>query len=264
MPKAVNTATAIPMTSNPELNQIIFNSTGGNPDALNNLAEMAKIAGSFFSSDFYKTSIKKIKELKDEAVSLPYPSRRLYDCHAKMAKTWLELAKVNLQFLFVLEPCLSWLVANKNASLGSSLSGANQQNLEKIIRDVSMLFSTFTSSIRQAEANYRFLISEQMAGYEGPRTQYHLLAQIIDLNRVLALLPNFPTGYKNYMKLIDYIKEFARERNPALERFVNSELQNSGVESMIKDIPNLVLLHDFFNAKVKPAIEYIQSGQYLN
>jgi hypothetical protein len=103
-----------------------------------------------------------------------------------------------------------------------------------------------------------------MADYKGPRTQYHLIAQIIDLNRVIALLPNFPAGYKNYMLLIKYIKEFARNRNPSLERFVNSELENPGVEGMIKDLPNLQFLHEFFNMKIKPALDYMQSGEYLN
>ena len=264
VPKKVDPITSIPMTGSSELNQIIMNSTGGNPDALNNLAEMAKISGSFFDSDFYKSRIEKINELREKSVNLPYPSRRLYDCHAEMAKLWIEMARANLQFLFLLEPSLSWFVANKNASLGSSLSGANQQNLKVIIRDVSLLFSTFTASVRQAEANYRFLISEKMADYKGPRTQYHLIAQIIDLNRVIALLPNFPAGYKNYMLLIKYIKEFARNRNPSLERFVNSELENPGVEGMIKDLPNLQFLHEFFNMKIKPALDYMQSGEYLN
>ncbi|KAF1079132.1 MAG: hypothetical protein GQF41_4566 [Candidatus Rifleibacterium amylolyticum] len=264
VPKKVDPITSIPMTGSSELNQIIMNSTGGNPDALNNLAEMAKISGSFFDSDFYKSRIEKINELREKSVNLPYPSRRLYDCHAEMAKLWIEMARANLQFLFLLEPSLSWFVANKNASLGSSLSGANQQNLKLIIRDVSLLFSTFTASVRQAEANYRFLISEKMADYKGPRTQYHLIAQIIDLNRVIALLPNFPAGYKNYMLLIKYIKEFARNRNPSLERFVNSELENPGVEGMIKDLPNLQFLHEFFNMKIKPALDYMQSGEYLN
>jgi len=264
VPKKVDPITSIPMTGSSELNQIIMNSTGGNPDALNNLAEMAKISGSFFDSDFYKSRIEKINELRERSVNLPYPSRRLYDCHAEMAKLWIEMARANLQFLFLLEPSLSWFVANKNASLGSSLSGANQQNLKLIIRDVSLLFSTFTASVRQAEANYRFLISEKMADYKGPRTQYHLIAQIIDLNRVIALLPNFPAGYKNYMLLIKYIKEFARNRNPSLERFVNSELENPGVEGMIKDLPNLQFLHEFFNMKIKPALDYMQSGEYLN
>lgn len=264
VPKKVDPITSIPMTGSSELNQIIMNSTGGNPDALNNLAEMAKISGSFFDSDFYKSRIEKINELREKSVNLPYPSRRLYDCHAEMAKLWIEMARANLQFLFLLEPSLSWFVANKNASLGSSLSGANQQNLKVIIRDVSLLFSTFTASVRQAEANYRFLISEKMADYKGPRTQYHLIAQIIDLNRVIALLPNFPAGYKNYMQLIKYIKEFARNRNPSLERFVNSELENPGVEGMIKDLPNLQFLHEFFNMKIKPALDYMQSGEYLN
>lgn len=264
VPKKVDPITSITMTGSSELNQIIMNSTGGNPDALNNLAEMAKISGSFFDSDFYKSRIEKINELREKSVNLPYPSRRLYDCHAEMAKLWIEMARANLQFLFLLEPSLSWFVANKNASLGSSLSGANQQNLKVIIRDVSLLFSTFTASVRQAEANYRFLISEKMADYKGPRTQYHLIAQIIDLNRVIALLPNFPAGYKNYMQLIKYIKEFARNRNPSLERFVNSELENPGVEGMIKDLPNLQFLHEFFNMKIKPALDYMQSGEYLN
>jgi hypothetical protein len=249
----------------PEYSKILT-SPGGYSDVLANLANIYRFSRSFIKSDFYKSTFAELKQLQKKSSELTYPSRALYECHKRMGKLWLEMARRSLQFLFALEPSLNLFVSGyATGSLGADFSGENAWQLQSILTDVCVIYSTFLSSLRNAEANFRFLVSEKMANYKGARVQYFLLAQLIDLNRVLAIIPNYSAGFSNYMSFIDSLKKFSGGRTPSLERLVNQEKSNStSVKKLAQNYPNLNVLYDFLNNKLKPAMNFIQSGGYIS
>ncbi|MGM0599978.1 MAG: PilW family protein [Candidatus Rifleibacteriota bacterium] len=244
----------------------ILTSPGGYSDVLANLADIYRFSRAFLNSDFYKTTFAEIKELRNKSAGLSYPSRALYECHKRMGNLWLDVARRSLQFLFALEPSLNLFVSGySTGTLGADFSGENAWQLQSILTDVCVVYSTFLSSLKNAEANFRFLVSEKMASYKGVRVQYFLLAQVIDLNRVLAILPNYSAGFSRYMGFLASLEKFSKGRTPSLERLINQEKTNStSAEKLAQNYPNLKLLSDFLNNKLYPAMQFIQSGGCLS
>jgi len=238
----------------------ILGSPGGKPKVLRNLGDVYRACRAFMTSDFFSRSFVEVKRLKKLSRNCAFPGRTLYNYHYKLAGTWYEMARRSLNFLISTEPAISAFAGEYfPGSLGSDFEG-RPTKLNAILRDFRLIYETLVSSLLQARANYQFLVTPDMAKYKGIRMQYHLIARVMDLYRVLIVTPTHRYGLAEYRHFLEQLDRFGEGRCPALRRMVAYELDNSDtVDDVVERLPNLKQLDTLFARKMRSVLGFIRN-----
>lgn len=238
----------------------ILGSPGGKPKLLQNLGDVYRACRAFMTSDFFSKSFVEIQRLKKLSRNCAFPGKELYDCHYELAGVWYEMARRSLNFLVSTEPAIGAFAGEyAPGSLGTDFDGGPTK-LNAILRDFRLIYETLVSSLLQARANYQFLVTPDMAKYKGIRMQYHLIARVIDLYRVLIVTPTHQYGLAEYRYFLEQLDRFGEGRCPALRRMVAYELDNSDtVDEVVERLPNLKQLDTLFARKMRPVLGFIRN-----
>jgi hypothetical protein len=172
------------------------------------------------------------------------------------------MARRSLHFLMSIEPSFTATSTGFDpTSLGDFFGGGNSYRFRNILTDFRLVYEVFVSSMLQARANYQFLTSTAMAKFRGVRHQYQLLVRLIDIYRILCLVPTTPKGLAEYRIFLAQLEAYSTERNPYLKRFVGQERLNAASAGQLAArLPNLKTLEVFFTQKIRPALQFTRTN----
>ncbi len=258
-PKRISPGSFVDPASSDASYAAILGSVGGSPELLKSLGEVYRACRAFISSDFFVESYNEIQKLKKVSRGCRFPSKELYNCHTRLACVWYEMARRSLNFLLYIEPAMTAFSSRYSpGSLGSEFEKQSWK-LKAIMRDFRLVYETLVSSLLQARANYQFIVSPPLAGYKGIRMQFHLIIRVIDLYRVLMLIPTHPYGLAEYRNFLRQLDAFGKGRSPGLSRMVAFELANSQTfGQVVERLPNMKQLDTLFGQKMRPILGFIR------
>lgn len=220
------------------------------------LAECRRLCRGFLDSDDYRRMNQRTRLLQRQIRAQPYPSEARYDAHMALANTQFDLARQALQALMAIEPTLTAFRAGYRGGIPPQQGSDIFRN---ILRDANLIYQVLHGSLLQARAHYQVLVTPEMAILRGVRQQYLLIMRLIDVYRVVAIMPTQPRGLGEYNGLLLELEDLARGRNPYLERFVANERRVSQrLQTLIDSQPNLRLLHDGVVSRLGPMLGFIR------
>ncbi|MBI3038338.1 hypothetical protein HYY75_04690 [bacterium] len=239
----------------------ILNSSGGSESFLKELGKIYFVSRKYLKSTFLTNSFSKTTKLKATIDSLSSgPSKTLYETHSQLALAWYEIARESFGVIRLLEPSISLVKDNfGDGTLGKTLA-ADKNTYQGAFRDFRLIFEVFVGSLRQARAHYQFLLGGNLAQLKGGRIQYLVLLRLIDIYRILAIIPTYPEGLKEYKIFLKELNKFSNGRNPYLKRYVLQEIDFSqSQETLSSKYPNLEGLYDIFE-KIPDILGFIKSN----
>ena len=234
-------------------------STGENVETLQALGRIALVTRDFAGSEFYVRRKNQVRQLKLRLSNTPaadYDGQ--FELRKGIAETWYEIAQICFQLVAYLEPQFAVLqIQGKfKKAIGAGLNPVTfQQNLFYY----RIIYEYFAGSLLQSRYYYNGLLTGNLTRYKGGKVQTQLIAKLVDLYRVIAILPTRPGGMQEYRTFLSRIRTLSEGRNPYLSRFAVFE---RGLldkpDEWLKRYPNLDRLHKIIVARIPAILDFIK------
>ncbi|MBF0500915.1 MAG: prepilin-type N-terminal cleavage/methylation domain-containing protein [Candidatus Riflebacteria bacterium] len=235
--------------------------SGGDPKLMQEMGKVAALSGSFVRGSFLANSLSEASSLQDKLNMGSQNLKLVYDYHQKLANLWFEVSRQSFNILYALDPSITYIMDHfSNTSLGGGLTGGNEYLYQSSFRDYRLVYESFVGALRQSRANYQSIVSGDLALQKGNRVQYLGILRLIDIYRVLTVLPSYPSGLAEYQAFLNQLGTFSEGRNPYLSRFVLQEKDFAGdAMQLAAQHPNLQEISRIFGTKFANVLGFIHT-----
>ncbi|HOT29305.1 MAG TPA: hypothetical protein PLU72_14050 [Candidatus Ozemobacteraceae bacterium] len=197
---------------------------GENVETIRALGRIALLTQDFVDSEGFRRQKEKIAEAKQRLSLTPATSLDTqYEYRLTLARLWYDLAKRCFQVVAYLVPAFNELKQQGRFTAGTG-SGFDPMALQGQLQSYRIIYEHFAGSLIQSRYYYYSLLESDLSQYKGGKRQLQTLQKLMDIYRVVAILPTRPQGAQEYRSFLERMKTLGRGRNPFLVRLVDQEL----------------------------------------
>ena len=231
---------------------------GENVETILALGRISLVTRDFIQSAFYQKKKAEIGVLRDKlAVTPGIDLENQFELRKKIAKAWYELGQVCFQIVVYLEPHFAELQSQGKFGTGAG-SGFNPMTFQQDLFHYRIIYEYFAGCIVQARFYFYSLLQSHLVEYKGGKTQIQILQRLMDIYRIVAILPTRPNGMSEYKAFLNRMKEYSDGRNPFLYRMITQELSFLDNKAQwLERFPNLKRIHGTINEKIPGILAFI-------
>ncbi|MEW6708419.1 MAG: type II secretion system protein [Candidatus Riflebacteria bacterium] len=209
---------------------------GGNYDVLFRLAKIQTgNEGFLYSKYFIETQEELVKNIdKAKGINFDSPDEATYQFVAKCASTSYEMAREAYRFIRYLQPEIKEVSGKLTSeNLGNFLS-ENPSNVQRVTSDFKRLYSTFIWSLQVSRYFNEILCLRSMCDFQDRKKQYYNLLRLVNLYRVLLVIPAAESVNKSqYITFWSHVEDYCSGKNPALHRLAAQEISFAGNQDLM-------------------------------
>lgn len=234
--------------------------TGENVETILALGRISIVTKDFACSSFFadwKGKIQMLEKKLSTVSKLDYSSR--YKYIKSIADAWYLISKNSFQIVICLQPSFDVLLTSGKFS-NKTLQKFNAVGFQQNLFYYRLIYGYFIGSIEHAKYNYYKLLEKDIVKFKGEKFQMQVILKLLDLYRIIAILPNKASGMSDYKKFLKKVKLFSNFRIPSLYRIVLQE------EELIKSknkwlttFPNLQLINTALYEKMPKILSFIKT-----
>jgi len=239
----------------------IANERSSTLEAVTALGRIALITEDFMKSQYYTKQMKAIEKLKQNLALVPdnRPEQE-FAVRLGIAQAWYDLAKTCYQIVVYLEPCFAILQSQNVDALKTGTKNLSPFRVQQAMFDYRIIYEYFSGCIVQARYYYYSLIEKDLALYKGGKKQLQVLQKLMDLYRIVTLLPGVSNGMNQYKTFLTRLDGFTEGRNPYLQRMVRQELiYLQDPAGWLEKLPNLKRISLIVKDKVPQILAFIKA-----
>lgn len=231
---------------------------GENVETVQAFGRISLITGDFVASAYFNGAKALIAKQKEELARTPETDlEKQYRLRLAIARQWYDLSKTCFQVVAYLVPHFALLKAEGkfNQAAGTGFNGISLQHGLYLYR---IIYEHFVGSIVQARFFYYALLQDDLSRFKGGKCQLQVLQKLMDIYRVVAILPTRPEGMQEYRNFLARIRKLADGRNPFLGRLVDQEIQLlENPVSWMDRLPNLKRISEIVQGKIPGILGFI-------
>ncbi len=234
---------------------------GENDKTILALGRISLISRDFATSDSFRNFKNKVKQLKLRVESTPSIDHgKRFLLIRELAKTWYSMGKNCFQVVAYLEPQFKILQTEGKFGSINSGTGFNPLSFQQDLFNFRIIFEYFSGCMEHARFHYNQLLAKDLVNYKGGKTQLQIIQKLMDIYRIVAILPTRPGGMAEYKDFLERIRKFSDGRNPFLYRLATFEklLLNSPTEWKNR-YPNLEGIHQMIAVRVPEILAFIKT-----
>lgn len=234
---------------------------GENVETLQALGRISLISRDFIHSDLFKKFKIKISDLDSQLSSTSSSDlARQYELRSELAETLYELAKKCFHIVAYLQKHFEQLMLNGKFK-DSMGTGFNPITFQQDMFYYRLIYEYFSGYLVQARYYYYSLMQSNLAEYKGSRVQQQVIQKLLDIYRVVAILPSRSTGLQEHKKFVARLKDWSEGRNPYLFRMLSYEqLLVDNRSKWMEQYPNLARLDEIINGKMPVILDLIKKN----
>lgn len=234
--------------------------TGENIEAIKALGRIALVTRDFAASPYYVNKKNEIRQLKNTLDNTPPTNLdKQFELRKSLADTWYEIARSCFQIVAYLEPQFAVLQTQGKFSSNTG-KGFNPVTFQQDLFYYHIIFEYFSGSLEQARHYYNSMLQSDLIAYKGGKIQIQLMQKLMDIYRIIALIPNRSGGMQEYRTFLSRLRTFAEGRNPFLYRltaFERNLIENQN--EWLKHHANLERLHQIIAVRVPVILDFIRT-----
>jgi prepilin-type N-terminal cleavage/methylation domain-containing protein len=229
----------------------IVSTYGGDPQTIETYGKLAYGVESLLQSTYYlKTMMLLDKNEKTIQSLMGSPkTKTFYTLVNTVASDNYQIARLAFNSLLTLQPYVEKAINEYDGShLGPYLwEPKNRHYASSCLKEYMTIANLFVERLFFAKNYYEMLIQKDLAEFQDTRRLQLNLIRVMDLYKILFLIPSSPIQETQFVKFFRHVKEFAGGRNPALVRLAQQTIEFSADKQ--------VLLNR--NPNLKPVFEVI-------
>lgn len=234
---------------------------GENVETLLSLGRISLISRDFLHSGMFKRFKAKICDIESQlSATSSSDFERQYELRRQLAETLYELSKKCFHVVAYLQKHFDELMLNGKFK-DSMGTGFNPISFQQDMFYFRIIYEYFCGYLVQARYYYYSLLQPKLSDYKGIRVQQQVIQKLIDIYRILAIMPSRSTGFQEHKNFIARLKEWSEGRNPYLFRMLSYEqllLEDPG--KWMEKYPNLERLNQIINVKMPVVLDFIKSS----
>ncbi len=235
-------------------------STGENVETLLAFGRIALITRDFSSSEYYLKRKNEIRQLRSRLGNTPATDLDAqFELRKSIAETWYDMAQICYQIVAYLEPHYEVLQSQGKLTTanGAGFNSVSYQDMAYY----RVIYEYFAGSLLQTRYYYSSLLHPTLIKYKGGKVHTQLLQKLIDLYRIIAILPTRSSGMQEYRSFLGRIRTLSEGRYPYLYRFATFErgLLDNPAE-WLQRYPNLANLHHVIAERVPVILGFIKTS----
>jgi len=244
--------------------QEIVKEKGGDYDTIFALGKIQFVSAGYEGATGIGKLLKEIEilEKQEKTIGKELPEKKC-PFYKQLAEKYLDIARLSFLLIFNMEPLATRAVSQYDERhLGTEL-WKSRRLAARGIRGLKTGKTNFVSSLVLARSKYEKLVtSKDLAMYMGNKRTYQIFFRLGDLYRILAVIPEYSSGKKEYQEFLQRLKSFSDGRDPSLNRFVvNSMKSVDDTSELCKTYSTLGLIYELLVSKMLPIEDFIK--QYL-
>jgi hypothetical protein len=232
---------------------------GENQQTILAIGRISLVCSDFAHSSYFKDMKNRIAlgNQKLQYVSASANPDQYFKLSLELAKNWYEIGKSSYQIIAFLEPHFDELM--KSGKFIDSLKGGfNQISFQHNLMSFIVLYEYFVASMVQSRYYYHNLLNPAIVKYKGARAQQQVILKLLDLYRVISAFKSRPGGMSEYRTFVAKIRDWAKNRNPFLERTMAFEQKLMMNQSdWMARFPNLSRINDSMGTKIPAILDFI-------
>lgn len=234
--------------------------TGENVEVVQALGRVSLVTRDFVTSEYYIRRRNEIRQLKLRLDGTPASDlESQFELRKTIADNWYEMAKICFQIVAYLEPQFA-ILETQGKFQTTTGSGFNPTTFQQDMFYYRIIFEYFAGSMVQARYYYNTMLTTDLIRYKGGKVQTQLLQKLIDLYRIVAILPTRSGGMYEYKSFLDRIRLFSEGRNPYLNRLAMFERDLLNVpDQWLKRYANLDHLNQIIAVRVPTILSFIKT-----
>lgn len=232
---------------------------GENVETVKALGRIALLTRDFTASDYFRRQKAKIAAAKQKLLQTPAGNLAgQFEHRHAIARHWYDLAKTCFQVVAYLVPQFAELRQQGRFAAGSG-TGFNAVSLQENLQTYGIIYEYFVGSLVQSRYYYYALLQSDLSRYKGGKCQLQTLQKLMDIYRVVAILPTRPQGAQEYRAFLGRMRKLGEGRNPFLVRLVDQELVFLQNPSQWFDrLPNLKRISSIVKDQVPGILGFIR------
>ncbi|MBU1106952.1 MAG: hypothetical protein KKB51_09820 [Candidatus Riflebacteria bacterium] len=233
---------------------------GENVEAIQALGRISLVTRDFVGSDYYIKRRNDIRQLIMRLGNTPTSDlENQFEIRKTIADTWYEMAKICFQVVAYLEPQFEILQAQGKFKTATG-TGFNPIAFQQDLFYYRIIFEYFAGSMVQARYYYNTMLTSNLIRYKGGKVQTQLLQKLIDLYRIVAILPTRIGGMHEHRTFLDRIRTFSEGKNPYLHRLAVFERGLLDIpDEWLKRHANLDRLNNIIAVRVPTILSFIKT-----
>ncbi|MBF0407540.1 MAG: hypothetical protein HQM10_09300 [Candidatus Riflebacteria bacterium] len=234
---------------------------GGNYDTIKKLGVVHGICKSYFNSSFFTQTMAEIKDLENKRkIAASNPNAELASICESLGRGFYEIAKSSFQLICALQPIMDEIKSNFNVSHFGSQLWYYKNRLQGVLLEYKQLHSNFNSALYWSKINCENLLQSDISRNIGTKRQYRHILRLIDINKIFAVHPDFPSGKAEFKAFAENIRKICDGRNPSMTRYLKQEtswIDNQSV--LFNKYPTLGKVHELL-VRLKSTDDFINSS----
>lgn len=238
----------------------IANAKKSTVEAVTAYGRLYLVTQDFITSQYYEKQMKVIANLKQKLASVPANQLdQIFEVRRSIALAWYDLAKACYQIVVYLEPCFTTLQNQNTLSLQTGSSFLNPIMVQRALFDYRIIYEYFTGSMEQARYYYYTLAEKDLASLKGGKKELQVLQKLMDLYRIVALLPGKSDGMAQFRSFLTRLEGYADGKNPSLQRMAKQELIYLQDQTLwLEKYPNLKRISAMVKGRVPEILAFIK------
>lgn len=234
---------------------------GENAEAILALGRISLISRDFATSDAFRNFKDKIRGLRLQAGGIPAIDRgKRYRLARDQARAWYGMARDCFQIVSYLEPQFKILQTEGKFTSLTSGTGFNPLSFQQDLFYFRIIYEYFSGCMEHARYHYNQLLEEDLVDYKGAKIQLQVIRRLIDIYRIVAILPTRPGGMMEYKEFLARLKKFANGRNPFLYRLATFErLLLDSPSEWKKRYANLEGISQMISVRIPEILSFIKT-----
>ncbi|OGK07796.1 MAG: hypothetical protein A2W80_02800 [Candidatus Riflebacteria bacterium GWC2_50_8] len=235
-------------------------SMGENVAALQALGRIALVTRDFVVSQYYVRRKNDLRQLNLRlGNTLATDLEQQFELRKSIAETWYEMAQICFQIVAYLEPQFE-IMQTQGKFQTTTGAGFNPITFQQDLFYYRIIFEYFAGSLVQARYYYNTMLTSDLIRYKGGKAQIQLLQKLIDIYRLVVILPSRSGGMQEYRAFLARIKSFSEGRNPYLYRFATFERSLlDQPDEWMKRYANLERLNHIIAVRVPVILDFIKT-----
>ena len=222
----------------------ILSTYGGNTDTLKAYATLAHGAENVMYSSFYLNTMNAIgkNEKLFKTLSGSPKNQTYFDLVKKLAGDNYQIARVAFNAMLVLQPHMEKaMIEYDETFFGTYLwDKRRRHHATACMIDYVMLSKLFVERLFYAKTYYEILIEKDMAEFQDMRRIQINLVRVMDIYKILLLVPSSPVTQTHFVTFFRHVKSFADGRHQALVRLAQMNIDlATNVPALLEKNPNL-------------------------
>jgi len=234
--------------------------TGENVETLLAYGRISLITRDFSGSQYYLKRKNEIKQLRSRLGATPADDlEKQFELRKKIAETWYDMAQLCYQIVAYLEPHYG-ILQSQGKLVTAGGTGFNAVSYQDMCY-YRIIYEYFVASLVQSRYYYNSMLHPSLMAYKGGKIQLQLIQKLIDIYRIIAIIPTRGGGMKEYRSFLSRISELSEGRHPYLYRFAVFERSLlDQPDEWMKRYPNLKGISDIVAKRVPAILDFIKSS----